>query len=194
MGNFSVNERNILRTCSLLSELSDENFNTFIEISDKASFEKGEILLREGEQSDYLYIIISGDVELYKNVEENDSQQLIGTLSSGQSVGEIRIIRNRTCSLTVKASAPTIVLYTLISKLCSPEYRNCYEGILDSLTCILSDRLMTSNQTIVSKTNKKSNKFKYRLLSLLLVATLVLLLCELGFALYYLRHPIIHCP
>ena len=186
MGSFSGKEQDMLRSSSLLNEVSDADYQTFVEISDKASYNTGDILLKEGEKSDYLFIILWGEVELYKNDEENGTQHLIGKLGNGQSIGEMRVIRSIPCTLTVKAAEKTVVSYTLISKLRSKEYRQCYESILDSLVLILNERLLSSNQSIAHQPNVKKEKSSSNLFSILLIATLALFIIELGVALYYL--------
>ncbi|CAM4464545.1 MAG: hypothetical protein LEGION0403_FIIPPAGN_02380 [Legionella sp.] len=184
MDNFSEAEHNLLRSSELLKGLSDKNFNTFLSLSHRAAYSKNETLLEEGKHSDYLYIVISGGVDLYKSTGTN--QYLIGSLTSGQSIGEMRIIRNRPCSLTVTTSAPTVVLCVLLSKLRHLEYNQCYESILDSIIDILSFRLTHTNTLAVKGGANKKKSWKRYFFPSVVIATIALFLSEVGVAAYYL--------
>lgn len=184
MDHFSETEHSLLRTSELLKGLSEKNFNTFLSLSHRAAYSKNEILLEEGKHSDYLYIVISGGVDLYKSTGTN--QYLIGSLTSGQSIGEMRVIKNRPCSLTVTTSSSTVVLCILLSKLRHLEYNQCYESILDSIIDILSFRLTNTNTLAVKGGANKKKSWKRYFFPGMVIATAVLFLSELGVALYYL--------
>ena len=184
MDHFSEAEHNLLRACELLKGLSDKNFNTFLSLSQRAAYSKNETLLEEGKHSDYLYIVISGGVDLYKSTGTN--QYLIGSLTTGQSIGEIRVIKNRPCSLTVTTSVPTVVLCILLSKLRHLEYNQCYESILDSIIDILSFRLTYTNDLAVKGSANKKKSWKRYFFPAMVMATMTLLLSEVGVAVYYL--------
>lgn len=184
MDHFSEAEHNLLRACELLKGLSDKNFNTFLSLSQRAAYSKNETLLEEGKHSDYLYIVISGGVDLYKSTGTN--QYLIGSLTTGQSIGEMRVIKNRPCSLTVTTSVPTVVLCILLSKLRHLEYNQCYESILDSIIDILSFRLTYTNDLAVKGSANKKKSWKRYFFPAMVMATMTLLLSEVGVAVYYL--------
>ncbi len=180
--NFSAEEIAILRNCELLRGLSDKNFNTFMTLSHRTTYKAGEALLKEGQNSDYLFIIISGTANLYKTAE--GASCLIGSLSSGQTIGEMRVIKNRPCSLTVVSSAPTVVLCILLSRLRNLEYNQCYESILDAIINILSSRLENTNQLAAGGKAKSKKRFIF---PFIVAATVILFVCELTVALYYFR-------
>lgn len=178
MDNFSEKEHAILRNCELLKEMSEKNFNAFISLSQKSSYAQGETILKEGDDSNYLFILLSGTVALYKSTHTGPS--LVGTLSSGQSIGEIRVVKNRPCTLTVVASTPVDVLCIALTKLRNLDYYQCYESILDGIINVLSERLMSANLSAI-KERKKRNY----LWPLLVVVTSILFVCELSVVLYY---------
>jgi CRP-like cAMP-binding protein len=63
---------------------------------------KGEIIIREGENSDCAYIIESGAVEIYKSLPNGD-QQFVGALGQSDIFGELGWIDGLPRSATVKA-------------------------------------------------------------------------------------------
>lgn len=175
MGNFSVEERATLRNSELLRELSDKNFNTFINLSHRTTYQAGENLLEEGKRSDYLYILLSGTVALYKM--SGMKQQLLDRLSKGQSIGEMRVIKNQPCSLTVTTSSPVVVLCILLSKLRELEYNQCYESILDGIINILTYRLSHTNRLAASGVSHKKKLLNH---ILLMTGGIVVFLCGLA--------------
>jgi CRP/FNR family cyclic AMP-dependent transcriptional regulator len=182
MSNFSAEEQSLLRNCELLKELSDKNFHTFISLSQRTFYAADEVLLEEGQNSNHLFILISGTVTLYKST--NMNKDLIGSLSSGQSIGEMRVIRNQPCSLTVITNSPTVALCIPLDKLRHLEYNQCYESILDAIINILSYRLIQTNQLAVTGVNKKKS-MRNRIFPLAVMVVATLFIGELGVALYY---------
>lgn len=50
MSDFSEQEINILRNSPLLKHLSEKNYQLFMAISSRATFGKGDLLLKEGDK------------------------------------------------------------------------------------------------------------------------------------------------
>lgn len=185
MNDFTKEELNLLRICPVLQRLSEKNYNEFLSLSSRICFTKEDVLLKEEERSDHFFIIISGSVNLYKNNEKENTSELILSLCNGQTVGEMRLIQNRTISLTVQAAEPTVVLCASINKLRAPENHECYEAMLDSIIAILNDRLTLSNRCILAKINEKKKRTKQLIFTVFVSIVFALLLVEVGFALYY---------
>ncbi|MBT5469353.1 MAG: cyclic nucleotide-binding domain-containing protein [Nitrospina sp.] len=68
-------------------------------------FQKGEILIREGDLSDCAYILESGRAEVLKSLPGGESQ-VVGTLEQNDIFGELGLIDGFPRSATVKALAP----------------------------------------------------------------------------------------
>lgn len=193
MSDFSENEKNILKNSPLLNSLSEENYQAFMEISSRSTFGKGSILLKEGELNDDFFIIVSGTVGLYKKENKTSAPELIGTLTAGETIDEMRVIQNRTCALTVIAMEATVVLQTSISKLHALENHQCHDAIVASVIKIISDRLFESNETLLDKIHEKKKKNKQILCVLFGVLVLSIFLCEVGLGLYYTLKPSNFC-
>ena len=193
MSDFSENEKCILKNSPLLNHLSDKDYQTFMKISSRATFVKGDILLKEGELNDDFFIIVSGTVGLYKKENKNSAPELIETLSSGETIDEMRVIQNRTCALTVIAIAETVVLQTSISKLHHLANRQCYDALVESIIKIISDRLYHSNETILKKIHEKKRRNKQIIFVLFGMLVLLIFLFEVGVGLYYTLNPTDFC-
>lgn len=69
----------------------------------------GDLLFEEGEDGDYVCFVVSGRLEVLKNVGE-EKQVTLATLKKGRSFGEMAIIDKLKRSATVKAQVETNVL------------------------------------------------------------------------------------
>jgi NADH:ubiquinone reductase (H+-translocating) len=67
-------------------------------------FEAGQIIFREGDAGDYLYIITEGEVEVFTDKEH------IAYLHRGEYFGEMALLNEKLRSATVRATKPTNVL------------------------------------------------------------------------------------
>jgi len=67
--------------------------------------ERGERLIRKGDQADSMYFIVSGDVEV-----DQESEAPKGRLSAGEFFGEIALIADRTRTATITALSPCKLL------------------------------------------------------------------------------------
>ncbi|WP_454781328.1 cyclic nucleotide-binding domain-containing protein [Legionella sp. WA2022007384] len=193
MSDFSENEKHILKNSPLLNSLSEENYQAFMGISSRSTFGKSSVLLKEGELNDDFFIIVSGTVGLYKKENKTSASELIGTLTAGETIDEMRVIQNRTCALTVIAMETTVVLQTSISKLHALENHQCHDAIVASVIKIISDRLFHSNETLLDKIHEKKKKNKQMLCVLFGVLVLFIFLCEVGLGLYYTLKPSNFC-
>lgn len=69
-------------------------------------FEQDEVIFHEGDIGDYLYIIVSGSVEVYK---EGDGKT-VATLHQGEFFGEMALLNQKTRSLSARCAGPTDLL------------------------------------------------------------------------------------
>jgi CRP-like cAMP-binding protein len=99
--------------CHIVRRLKDET-NPFGDLSDpeleqlaahleRRHLDKGTVFFKEGEQGDYLGIIMSGRLEVKKKTEFADNQILLAVLSKGSVIGELAMVDNQPRAATVRA-------------------------------------------------------------------------------------------
>lgn len=66
---------------------------------------KGEIFLADGEQSDYMYFIISGTVKVYKRA-PNRKEQILSIASNGGSLNDVSTFDGEGCAADMVAMTP----------------------------------------------------------------------------------------
>lgn len=72
------------------------------------TYRPGEIIVRQGDLGDCMYVIQDGDVEVLK--EENGVQTVVDTMHTGDIFGEMAIIEHTVRSSTVRASSPARIM------------------------------------------------------------------------------------
>ena len=67
----------------------------------KRAYNAGDIILREGDPSDVVYKIVSGDVEVFK---EQDGQTIVlGVMKEGEFLGEMGVVDDEPRSASARA-------------------------------------------------------------------------------------------
>lgn len=69
---------------------------------EQVTFEPGEVLFFESEESYHFFVIESGEVEIYKTNAEGE-KIVLGVLSEGQSIGEFAMLDHKPRSATARA-------------------------------------------------------------------------------------------
>jgi CRP/FNR family cyclic AMP-dependent transcriptional regulator len=76
--------------------------------------EKGQTLLLEGDQSEYMYLIIAGAVKIYKR-SANRKEQILNIASTGESLNDVSAFDGGTCAMDMLAMTP-VRLYAITKK------------------------------------------------------------------------------
>jgi CRP/FNR family cyclic AMP-dependent transcriptional regulator len=95
------------RVVFILGVLDDEDVDWLIEAGQRRELQAGEVLIREGELCDELFLILDGELEVTVAA-LNDGP--IAQLATGEVVGEMSFVDGQPPSATVAALEPSIVL------------------------------------------------------------------------------------
>lgn len=132
-----------------MMELQDPNPALGFE-AEKETFRHGEIIFREGEDSDFAYIIESGSVEIFKRMQKGTV--LLSTLGPGEIFGEMGLISEQPRSAS--AAADGIVV---LKKLSRQGFGSTLANQPEEVTCTikaLMERLREMNGKISNLVNK----------------------------------------
>jgi CRP/FNR family cyclic AMP-dependent transcriptional regulator len=91
-----------LRAVPLFQSLSDDNLRSLAKTVMKRHAATGEVLCREGELGDEMYVVLSGTVTLHKSVADRETE--LGRLESGAHFGEMALIGETPRSATIRAA------------------------------------------------------------------------------------------
>jgi CRP/FNR family transcriptional regulator len=74
-------------------------------IAHEKKIDKGEMLLLEGDQSEYMYLIISGAVKIFKR-SVNGKEQILNIASTGETLNDVSTFDGGTCAMDMLAMTP----------------------------------------------------------------------------------------
>src|SRR5215203_1136092 len=130
-----------LRKIPLFADLSEEDLERLYQMAETVSFPAGQLVLREGDQGDSLFVVLTGELEVTKRQGSQDI--LLALYKPGQFFGEMALLEQAPRSASVRtlqesrllvisqaafqtllscsASAPLKILHTVTSRLRSTE-------------------------------------------------------------------------
>ena len=92
-----------LKQVDLFADLSFEQLDAVLQASDTADYQAGEIIFREGEPGDRLFVLIEGRVEVLKD-HGGERELTLQTLQPLDYFGEMAILTEGPRSATTRAS------------------------------------------------------------------------------------------
>jgi CRP-like cAMP-binding protein len=105
-----MNEADYLATVSLFSYLKKKDLRRIAKLSRQQVFQKGDVIIREGDRDGRLFVVLTGEVEIVKNL-VSDKARALATLGPNSYFGEMAMIDNYVRSASVVAKKETTVLY-----------------------------------------------------------------------------------
>ncbi|MGB3202915.1 MAG: cyclic nucleotide-binding domain-containing protein, partial [Nodosilinea sp.] len=95
------------RVVFILGVLEDDDVDWLIEAGQRQELQPGQVLIREGDPCEHIYLILDGGLEVTVAAL---SDQPIAHLATGEVVGEMSFVDSQPPSATVSALEPSIVL------------------------------------------------------------------------------------
>ena len=135
-----------LKKVPLFASLSEQELDLLSEKLTSVQFKKDDVIIREGDLGDCLYIIKSGSVRVETQIEEVKQPVVLARLEVGDYFGEMALITGEPRSATVVAEEDVTLWRLLKSDFDTLIMSN--PQITLSLTHMLSHRLMKTNKTL----------------------------------------------
>ena len=138
-----------LRDKALFAEFSDREFEEFLALVDHASYAGGEIMLRQDERGDCMYIMVRGRAKVVHHREGHNIELAI--LRSGDFFGEIALIDEGARSADVIALEPCVLLKVTAAAVSALAgiYPTAAFKLLIAIGRIMVDRLRLSNHRYI---------------------------------------------
>ncbi len=118
-----------------------EELKAILRNCQQVSYPSGSYIIREGELSDKMYIVIQGEVEVSRSLPGGD--EVLCVLQAGECFGEMGIIEKTRRSATVKAVSDCLLLAVS-------------QGILGKVNPIFTSRLYRNFTSILSERLRKT--------------------------------------
>jgi CRP-like cAMP-binding protein len=100
---------NLVRTSSVLNAVKSKDRAALVDCFETRTFEVGDKLIQQDQESDGLHLIASGEVAVVHR--EGDDSTVITTLGPGDVVGEVALVLRRPATADVIAEHPTVTLH-----------------------------------------------------------------------------------
>lgn len=129
----SIEKATALRRADLLSELGADDLLQLGAVAEERDFEGGETLFYEGEEGDYMYVVLEG------RVRADHAGQTVAEVGPGEAIGTFSILDRRPRSASVIAEEPTrtLALHRAdLAQILADNY-SLVEGLFDYLTRII---------------------------------------------------------
>lgn len=101
--------RRYLASTDLLRDLDEGTFASLEAELEWVSLDAGEVLMREGEVGNCLFVLLSGRLRVFIQ-RDNGDESAVGEISPGEAVGEMAIIADERRSATVRAVRPSTLV------------------------------------------------------------------------------------
>ncbi|MGH8119344.1 MAG: glutaminase A [Gammaproteobacteria bacterium] len=135
----------------LLEGFSGEELQFLKTMMKKRIYEKGDVIIKEGDPSNSLFFLTLGEVSVNIRGGRNNHQTRIATMSAGRSFGEMSLIDRRNRSASVLAESPVEcyeLLFTSYDDVIEVERPKIKEKLLTNIAVDLSNKLRKANQEI----------------------------------------------
>jgi len=104
-----MNDADFLSRVSLFSLVRKPDLERIAKLANRHTFDKGDVIIKEGEPDNRLFIIVSGVVEVIKGMEEKKGRRL-GVLGPMSYFGEMALVDDLVRSASVVAKERTEAL------------------------------------------------------------------------------------
>lgn len=118
---------------------------------ERAHYEAGDVIFREGDEADFIGFVTSGHVEAKKQTEFQGKQIVIAQMASGSILGELALFDGKPRSATVEALRETELLILRRSALEAfiADYPDLGIKVLKGVSRVLSLRLRQMAERLV---------------------------------------------
>ncbi|HET9450656.1 MAG TPA: cyclic nucleotide-binding domain-containing protein [Aggregicoccus sp.] len=136
----------VISASPLFEMLSNQELSAVADLSVPRSFAAGEPVFEEGELGDSLFVIVSGEVEVFRR-EPSGRVRVLATLSPPEFFGEMSLIDKEYRSASVRARTDARLLQLSAEQLTQfrQAYRDGFTFIVINIARVLSTRLRDAN-------------------------------------------------
>jgi len=142
-----------LRSLDLFRSLPEEGLRELAGVCHEEHYESGKIVFPEGDTADCLYIIIDGEVEVWKDYGSEEAE-IIAHLGQGSIFGEMALVDRMPRSATITTSLPTQVL--AIAEADFQSVLRKAPAIALAIQSLLSRRVRLSTERFVEDLKRKN--------------------------------------
>ncbi len=140
--------KGVLPAMGILENLGEGSRQQLAALGAFTKLERGEVLIAEGQKQDFLFLVLSGALEVQTDAGGKPVQ--LGVLREGDCVGEMGMLNNAAASATVMALEESVVWSLNVDQfdLFLNQNNLAAAHVLLAIAKVLSQRLREANQII----------------------------------------------
>jgi CRP-like cAMP-binding protein len=138
----------------LLANFSAQELQQLASFGDSRTFQADDVVIRQGEDNDHLYLVLKGRLEVFQDIEGPDLS--VAVLEAGDSLGEVSVFDPGPASALVKAvveSEVWLITRDSLDNLFAANPKVAYRLVSRIATC-LSKRLRQMNDKLTDLANR----------------------------------------
>lgn len=141
--------REKLKSTTLFHEFSEEELDEFIELCDPVSAPKGEVIVKQDDEGDCMYIVITGSAKVTHHKQGRDID--LATLKEGDFFGELALVDEgpRSADVVALQDCTLLKITQAVISAVAGVYPTAAFKFLIAIGRIMVDRLRQSNQRYV---------------------------------------------
>ncbi len=143
-------EADFLKEVSLFDGIEDSALSQIFRLGKVKNFKAGETIIHEGQKGGNVHIVITGQVEISKNVKESDKRKFLAKVGRGSIFGEMSVFDGAPYAATVAATedCSVCVIQGEDFKTFLRNNPNLAYGVFCTLINLISSRLRRTNQAL----------------------------------------------
>jgi|GEM_PF-1681769 len=142
----------IIRQSKIFQNVAERGIRDFLRSSRIVNYADGSVIITEGDITQSLFIILEGEVGVYKQDKDSGEDILFTTLGEGDEFGELSLIIKQERSASVRAQGDVVVLIvsTDLSATTQPlKLLNTYSILMRNLARELGRKLIATDEVTV---------------------------------------------
>jgi CRP/FNR family transcriptional regulator len=154
----SQSNQDLLQKIPVFAHLDSGSLNEIIPFFKEKAYGSGNILFQEDSAGDRLYIIIEGEIEIIKRVQETAEKTTLAVRKNGDVIGEMSLFGEEPRFATARAAKETRVLE--LSKLDFQRMLYEHPQVAYQVMRVLSSRLKQSDLCMLDELKKKKEQLR----------------------------------
>jgi sigma-B regulation protein RsbU (phosphoserine phosphatase) len=148
---------NLLARIPFFTDLPIDELDRILAQLEVVSLRSGEILFREGDAGEHMYIVVSGDLEILM-APDTDNELILNRVPQGEYIGEMSLITGAPRTASVRAHGDVVLLSMSRSQLM--ELLQDHPQLASTMVHVLSHRLDNTNVSTFRDLTEKNRQLQ----------------------------------
>src|SRR5215211_3143724 len=148
---------NLLSRIPFFTNLPAEELDRVMAGLEVVNLKPGEILFREGDTGDHMYVIVDGELEILKGP-NTDEEMILNTIHAGEYIGEMSLITGAPRTASVRSRGDVILLS--MNRVQLMDLLQRHPHLANDMVGVLSQRLDNTNVSTFRDLTEKNRQLQ----------------------------------